>query len=291
MSSAPPANEALARPPSIGMWGLVRSSAASSSSAGKLNGSQSTSRDSSAAGFSSTASARDSGSPSSRKPSASRSAVTCIVSSSAPGRDAPQTTTPGVSSSSRPPARVPPAPQPISALGSSRSWTSESSHFAMPRCWPDANTTARSHGGSRPARARPAASAAASTVSKLSDAPTEARTVACRETGTSELAVGRGREVEVLPDEGIDVAVQHAVRVPDLVVRPVVLHPLVRVQEVAADLRAPFGRLLLAALLGELLRLLQLLALQQAGTQDLHRGRPVLDLRALVLGLGDQPGG
>ena len=39
--TAPPANDALARPPNTGVCGLLRSSALSSSSAGKLNGSQS----------------------------------------------------------------------------------------------------------------------------------------------------------------------------------------------------------------------------------------------------------
>ena len=134
MSIAPPANEALARPPSTGMCGRLPSRAASSSSAGKLNGSQRAMMDSSIPPSSSAGSVRDSGSPSSRKPSASRSAVTCIVWSTAPGSEAPQTTTPGVSSSSRPAATVPPAPHPISAFGSSRSCTSERSHFAMPRC-------------------------------------------------------------------------------------------------------------------------------------------------------------
>src|SRR5829696_9772189 len=85
----------------------------------------------------------------------------------------------------------------------------------------------------------------------------------------------RGRLVQVLADEAVDVAVEDALRVPDLEPGAMVLHPLVRMEEIATDLRAPLRRLLLATFPGELLGALKLLSLEQAGAQDLHRCRLV----------------
>src|SRR5262245_57042903 len=68
-----------------------------------------------------------------------------------------------------------------------------------------------------------------------------------------------------------------------------VLDPRGRVECVATDLRAPLGRLVLAALRGELLGTLALLLLEQPGAEQAHRGRLVLRLRALVLTLDDDP--
>src|SRR5215207_8224580 len=236
------------------------------------------------------------GRPRGRNPSVSRSALRCMVVISAFGRLAAQTTKPGVSSSSRPCARVPPAPQPIRLRGPSRSCTSESNHFAIGRCGPDAKTRQRSQSPARLSRARSAASAAALTVSNSSERPTETAVVAlgapiALAAGPAATPGGRGGTIQVFADEAVEVAVQHTLRVADLEVRPVVLHPLVGVEEVAADLGSPLGRLLLPTLLPQLLGAVELHALEQAGTQKLHRGRLVLRLRALVLALDDDPAG
>ena len=47
---------------------------------------------------------------------------------------------------------------------------------------------------------------------------------------------GGGGLIQVLPDEPVEVAVEDAFRVADLDVRAMVLHPLVGVEEVGADL-------------------------------------------------------
>ena len=73
---------------------------------------------------------------------------------------AAQTATAVPSSISRPRPSTPPAPQPISAAGASASWTASSVASGAARWAPDANTTARSHGARR--RARAAAAGAAS---------------------------------------------------------------------------------------------------------------------------------
>src|SRR4029077_19640882 len=92
-----------------------------------------------------------------------------------------------------------------------------------------------------------------------------------------------GGLVQVRADEPVDVAVQHPLGVAHLEASAVILDALVGMEEVAADLRAPLRRLLLAPFLGELPRALQLLPLQQPRAEDLHGGRLVLGLRALVL--------
>src|SRR5204863_1893747 len=97
----------------------------------------------------------------------------------------------------------------------------------------------------------------------------------------------RGGAQQVLPHEAVEIAVQDPLRVADLVSGPVVLYPGRRVKRIAADLRTPLRRLLLAPLRCQLLRLLSLLLLEQARAQYLHRGGLVLGLRALVLRLGD----
>src|SRR5262249_8407957 len=113
---------------------------------------------------------------------------------------------------------------------------------------------------------------------------------------TSESAIGLVRRrgggfVEVIADEVVEIAVENALGVTRLVAGAMVLDPLVGVQEVAADLRAPGDVLDLAALLGQLLRAFALLQLDQLRAQELHRHRLVLGLRALVLALHDDAGG
>src|SRR5919206_319588 len=57
---------------------------------------------------------------------------------------------------------------------------------------------------------------------------------------------------EPLADEPVEVAVEHALRVADLVIGPVVLHELVGVEDVAADRVAPEAHVHGAALPGQL---------------------------------------
>ena len=65
-------------------------------------------------------------------------------------------------------------------------------------------------------------------------------------------------------DEAVEVAVEHAFGVPDLVIGSMVLDHLVRVQDVAADLAAEAGVLSDAPLAGQLLLAPLLLELGQA---------------------------
>ena len=69
----------------------------------------------------------------------------------------------------------------------------------------------------------------------------------------------------------VDVAVEHPVHVADRLLGPVILHQLVRVQDVAADLAAERDVALLAADLIELRLLLLHLQVEQARLQHLHR--------------------
>ena len=89
-------------------------------------------------------------------------------------------------------------------------------------------------------------------------------------------------------DEGIEVAVQHALRITDLETRPLVLDLLVRVQDVVADrLAAEADVLDIAALLRQLGFAFLLGELGEARFEDPHRRLLVRCLRALVLALGD----
>src|SRR5215204_4600244 len=89
---------------------------------------------------------------------------------------------------------------------------------------------------------------------------------------------GGGRLVQILPNEAVDVAVENTLGVADLEPGAMVLDPLVGMEEVAADLRAPLRGLLLTALPGELLGALELLPLEKPRAQDLHGRRLVLSL-------------
>jgi hypothetical protein len=57
---------------------------------------------------------------------------------------------------------------------------------------------------------------------------------------------------EIRADKAIEVAVEHALDVPDLEVRAVILHELVRVQDIAAHRVAAEAHVDTAALAGEL---------------------------------------
>ena len=89
--------------------------------------------------------------------------------------------------------------------------------------------------------------------------------------------------------EAVDVAVEHLLRVADLVIGAQVLDHLVRVQHVRAHLVAP-GGVAAGAQSVELGALLLALALQQLGLQHAHGGGLVLDLRLLVLAADHQAG-
>src|SRR5262245_66432499 len=90
-----------------------------------------------------------------------------------------------------------------------------------------------------------------------------------------------GPPLELGPDEPVQVAVEHRLRVADLLARAEVLHHRVRVDDVGADLAPEADRLAVAAgARGFRLAPLELL-LDQAGAQHREGRRPVLHLRAL----------
>src|SRR5829696_6473780 len=88
-------------------------------------------------------------------------------------------------------------------------------------------------------------------------------------------------------DEDVDVAVEHAVDVADLLLGPVIFDQLIWVQDVAADLAAEGNLLLGAADLLELRLLLLRLQIVEAGLQHLHCRVAVAVLRPLVLARDD----
>src|SRR3954454_19171218 len=96
---------------------------------------------------------------------------------------------------------------------------------------------------------------------------------------------------QVALDEQVDVAVEHARHIAHLLLRAVVFHHLVRVEDVAADLAAEADLLLHAADLLELRLVLLDLDVVEPRLQHLHRGVPVAVLRTLVLARDDEPGG
>ncbi len=105
------------------------------------------------------------------------------------------------------------------------------------------------------------------------------------------LAVGLPLGLEqVCLDEGIDPPVQDRIHVPGLDPGAVILHQLVRSQDVGADLAPPGDLLLLPAEPIQLLFLLLPGPLVQAGPQHLHGHGPVLVLGALVLARDHDPG-
>src|ERR1043165_765700 len=93
---------------------------------------------------------------------------------------------------------------------------------------------------------------------------------------------------QVALDEHVDVAVENAVDVADLLLRPVILHHLVRMQDVAADLAAEADLLLDAADLRQLRLVLLHLDVVKARLQHAHRRVAVAVLRPLVLARHNQ---
>src|SRR4051794_26586903 len=95
---------------------------------------------------------------------------------------------------------------------------------------------------------------------------------------------------QVALDEDVDVAVENAVDVADLLLRPVILHHLVRMQDVAADLAAEPDLLLDAADLRQLRLVLFHLDVIEARLEHAHRRVAIAVLRSLVLARDDEAG-
>src|SRR5580698_1893469 len=105
------------------------------------------------------------------------------------------------------------------------------------------------------------------------------------------VAVPRAARAQPRRDELVQFAVQDRLRVARAVARPQVLHHLVGLEHIAADLAPPAY---LALLPVEPLHLAPLLIeplLIEPRLQDAHRARAVLDLGALVLADDDDPRG
>src|SRR6266498_1225505 len=96
---------------------------------------------------------------------------------------------------------------------------------------------------------------------------------------------------EVLVDERIEIAVEHALGISDLEARTLVLDLLIRMQNVVADrLPAEADVLDIASLLRQLRLTFLLGELGEPRLEDTHRRLLVRRLRALVLALGDDAG-
>src|SRR5215213_9304906 len=95
---------------------------------------------------------------------------------------------------------------------------------------------------------------------------------------------------QIRTDEAVEIAVEHALRISDLEAGAMVLHELVRLEDVAADLAAEADVLRLAALAGELGLALLLAELRDARPEDAQRRLLVGRLGALVLALDDDAG-
>src|SRR5262249_42180404 len=96
--------------------------------------------------------------------------------------------------------------------------------------------------------------------------------------------------LEVRLHERIEVAVEHGVDVPGLVLGPQVLHHLVRLQDVAADLAAEADLLLVAPDLVQLGLAARPLDVGDLGLEHGHGPVAVLELAALDLARHDDPG-
>src|SRR5918995_3219152 len=103
-------------------------------------------------------------------------------------------------------------------------------------------------------------------------------------------ALGDGSVLQVGVDKGVDVAIKDAVHVRRLLDGAVVLHQLVRVEDVGADLGPPLYVRLLPTYRGDLLLTPLSLELEEARPKDAHRDLAVLVLAALVLALNHYPG-
>ena len=88
-------------------------------------------------------------------------------------------------------------------------------------------------------------------------------------------------------DKHIDVAIHDSLDIARLDIRAVVLDHRVRLEDIGADLAAPFDLLLVALELRELCFLLLHLELEELGAQHLEALLAVLELGTLVLALHD----
>src|SRR5438309_2498356 len=88
-------------------------------------------------------------------------------------------------------------------------------------------------------------------------------------------------------DEAVQIAVEHAVHVPDLFLGPVVLHQLIRMKDITANLAAEGDVLLGAADLIQPRLLLLHFQIVESRLQDFHRRIAVAVLRPLVLARHD----
>ena len=95
---------------------------------------------------------------------------------------------------------------------------------------------------------------------------------------------------QVLVDEVVESAIEHGLGVTGLVLGPVVLDELVRMEDVAADLTAEPNLLLRAADLLQLRLVLFHLDVVEARLQHAHRRVAVAVLRSLVLARHDHAG-
>src|SRR5215210_1811618 len=98
-------------------------------------------------------------------------------------------------------------------------------------------------------------------------------------------ALGRVPVLQVGVDESVEFAVEHPVHVRRLLAGAMILHQLVRVEDVGPDLGPPLDLGLLPALRGDLLLPLLALQLEEPSPQDAHGYFPILVLAPLVLAL------
>src|SRR5450631_1107881 len=89
-------------------------------------------------------------------------------------------------------------------------------------------------------------------------------------------------------DEGVELAVHDGLYVAGLFASAEVLHHLVRLENVGANLAAETDLALFSVVLFHLGALLVELEFVEAGLEHIHRGGAVLDLRALVLAGDDE---
>src|ERR671911_485136 len=98
-------------------------------------------------------------------------------------------------------------------------------------------------------------------------------------------ALGGGSVLQIGVDKGVEVTVEDAIDVRRLLAGAVVLHQLVRVEDVGPYLGAPLDIRLLPALRSDLLLAPLALELEEARPENAHRDLTVLVLAALVLAL------
>src|ERR1051326_2042836 len=100
----------------------------------------------------------------------------------------------------------------------------------------------------------------------------------------------RTARAEPRVDEAVEITVEHPLRIARAHTGAQVLHHLVRLQHIAANLTAPPDLALFAVELVHLGALLVLLFFVEPRFQDIHRRRAILDLRTFVLANHDNAG-